>query len=47
MSDSGVETHFHYISSSARQTVTSGNKVETKWKFTGKMFPLYFRFQPI
>jgi hypothetical protein len=47
MADSGVETYFCYISSSVRQTVASANKVETKWKFTGKMFPLYFLFQPI
>jgi hypothetical protein len=33
MADSGAETHFHYISSSTRQTAASGNKQEKYFRF--------------
>jgi hypothetical protein len=30
------------ISYSNRRTAESGNKAETKWKFSGNVFPPYF-----
>jgi hypothetical protein len=35
-----VETHFHYISYSTRQTTPSGNKVEINRKNISALFPL-------